>query len=223
MMSQLPSSPGTLVAERLRFRSVDRVDANRTAIEDLIEQRYRSVHGAERCHFLAHLLMLQASGGKLGAALGVERATSPLFLESYLCEPIEAVVSRLAGHSVRRERIVEIGTLVSFDPSCATLLMILTVIWIAGHGADWGVFTATRSVRERLTALGLQFDEIGRADPQQLGFAANGWGTYYENDPRVVAASFGDARLLIRRLPSEHAELGVLVFDAGQRAAELSS
>lgn len=41
--------------------------------------------------------------------------------------------------------------------------------------------------------MGIELLELGVADPNQLGDAAYGWGSYYENAPRVMAGGIDAA------------------------------
>jgi len=196
-----PGSPVPYALQR-----VGTTHPQRAAIETTIRRRYWRAHRATRCHFLEHLLLVGDACGPLRAALGIgEGRRGRFFLEAYLDEPVDGALSARAGVPVARADTVEIGTLVSFHPSAATQLLLLTVAWLGGYGAKWGVFTATEEVRDRLHALGLSLLDLGGADPARLGDAAREWGRYYRARPRVVAASFEDACRLISFVEAAHA------------------
>ncbi len=223
MMLQISAAPEVAPAVP-RFLRVDQAHPRRSEVEEVVRCQYRRVHEARRCHFLEHLLVIETQRHGPRAVVGVQRAAaSPMFLESYLDRPVEEVLGQHLEARVSRDRIVEIGTLASRDPRNATLLMVLTVVWLAGYGAECGVFTATRAVRHRLGGVGVPLHELASADPAKLGPLASEWGRYYEQDPRVVAATFGESRALADRLPARWAELGIAVFEDGraQRALEM--
>jgi hypothetical protein len=70
--------------------------------------------------------------------------------------------------------------------------------WLDGRGARWGIFTATRQVRLLLRCLNVQSAELAKASPRHVESAA-AWGSYYENDPRVLVVGVEDARRALDR------------------------
>ncbi len=199
-----------------QFVQADRSHTDRALLERIVRRRYWSEHKARGCHFLDHLLCVSGQSASPKAVLAIgEASATPMFLESYLDESIDRAIARASGQPVDRHGVVEIGNLASCDGSAATLLLMLTVSWLDGYRADWGVFTATRTVRLRLRCLGVPLFDLGTADPSRLGPVAAEWGDYYEAHPKVVAARFVDARPMLDRIPAEFAELAGQVRDAG--------
>jgi hypothetical protein len=199
-----PFAPVSLPAASPAFelQRIGRDHPDRVEVEGTIRRRYWRAHRATRCHFLDHLLVVRCHGGNLRAALGIgEGCRGPFFLESYLDAPVERALAERVGSPIDRAATVEIGTLVSFTPRATTALILLSVAWLAGYGVDWGVFTATEEVRDRILELGVGLLDLGVAHPARLGAAADEWGRYYRAGPRVVAASFDDARRLLTMLP----------------------
>lgn len=168
----------------------------RAAGEAFIAEIFRRRHGAELHRFAPNLVLLERSGRIAAAAGWRSAADEPLFLESYLDEPVEAAVSRLAGHPVGRARIVEVGHLAS-DTSGGTVAVILA---LASHldrlGFEWVVFTATDELISIFRRLGLPPLAIAAADQRRLGERADDWGRYYDSRPVVVA---GRIRLALER------------------------
>ena len=54
-------------------------------------------------------------------------------------------------------------------------------------GYEWVVFTATRELRNTFTRLGLNPLVIAAADPAHLADGGANWGSYYANEPIVMA------------------------------------
>jgi len=200
----------------LGFARISRGDAARPVIEKFIQRRYWVTHRASRCHFLDHLLVVAADPDEPLAVLGIDAPRDRPFLhESYLDAPIEDLIGERTGERPDRSKIIELGNLVSVDSAAATLLMLLSVSWFAGLGATWAGFTATRTVRLRLRALGVPLFDLGVADPARLGPEAAQWGNYYECGPHVVAATFSEAQSLIQMIPEQWSALSERAYADG--------
>ncbi|HQT27273.1 MAG TPA: thermostable hemolysin, partial [Burkholderiales bacterium] len=97
---------------------------DRKEIERFIFDSFSQSHGAHVHHFMPQLLTLRGGDGKLFAACGLRIAGSErLFLEAYLDEPIDEVISRKTGKRVGRADIVEIGNLAGFTPGIGRRLI----------------------------------------------------------------------------------------------------
>ncbi len=162
--------------------------SQRPALERFIAERFRDAYGARVSHFCAHLLGWRDAAGAWQAAAGyTPAATGALFLEHYLDRPVEALLSDAFGKRVARERIVEVGNLVSaargfgrsFVPALGRHLLALDYRWV--------VFTATREVRGLLQHLSFDARTLAPAAPGRLPDYGAAWGSYYEHDPSVMA------------------------------------
>lgn len=79
-------------------------------LQQYIQREYSREFNATIPHFLPHLLGLYRADGALVGACGLNRGDAgDLYLERYLDAPIEAVIATQTGHSVLRNRLVEIG------------------------------------------------------------------------------------------------------------------
>ncbi|MDD5388551.1 MAG: thermostable hemolysin [Gallionellaceae bacterium] len=187
--STSPTSAASLIA----------ADSPRRAeAETFIQDVFAAHYGARVASFAPDIMLLERNG-KPGAAAGWRGAASGrLFLESYLEQPAEALISRLAGHTVAREHVVEVGHLAALQAG-GGVRMILT---LAGHldrlGYEWVIFTATRELIGIFTKMGLPPLALAVADPDRLGEAARDWGRYYDTRPIVVA---GRIRLALEKEP----------------------
>ncbi|NHC06526.1 thermostable hemolysin [Azonexus fungiphilus] len=171
----------------------------RAAAEGFIADIFRRHYGAEVSSFAPNLMLLE-DAGRIAAAAGWRCAGEErLFLETYLDEPIEAAVARLAGQPVRREAIVEVGNLAA-DRAGGSVDVILN---LARHldrlGYEWVAFTATSELIGIFRRLGLPPLALASADPARLGADAADWGSYYDSRPVVVAGRIALALEMVKR------------------------
>ena len=158
----------------------------RAELEAFIQQRFRQVHGADIRHFMPELFGLDDAHGMLCAVAGVRRAAQGrLFLERYLDEPIEPLISAAADRPVDRAGIVEVGNLAASDTGSARLSIIAITYLLAMGGLEWVAFTGNIGLVNSFHRLGLKPVTLCPADPQRLGEERHLWGRYYESRPWV--------------------------------------
>jgi hypothetical protein len=168
--------------------------ARRAEAEAFVRERFLRSHGAQIASFMPKLVLLSDSAGRLGAVAGFRRAAEEtLFLERYLPSPIEQLLGSRAGARVRRADIVEVGNFAALDSRRAKILMSFMPAFFLQRSARWIVFTATTAIRTILCAMGGRCVEVGAADGALAG-SADEWGSYYQNDPRVMAGFLPAAR-----------------------------
>jgi hypothetical protein len=174
------------------LRLVNEDDAERPHTEAFVRERFRDSHRADVSHFMPELLVLYGPRGTPCAVAGVRAGGSGrLFVEKYLQEPVEAVVSGLAGRGVDRSGIAEVGNLAARSAG-STRLIIVAMTWLlAERGMEWVVFTGTATLVNSFRRLGLDPLAFCDADPRRLGAERHAWGSYYAQNPRVFA---GDIR-----------------------------
>jgi len=182
----------------------------RERMECCVAQVYARVHGAHIEHFHESLLGLE---DRFGALLGVightHPDTRPLFLETYLEQPIEARLSVRMGRGVPRSSLVEVGNLSALQPGAAAALVSTLAQVLTQRGVHFAVFTATAATRRVFERLGARLVDLGQADGRRLGKDEASWGRYYECQPRVAAMDLselcasceGDPRLSRRLSP----------------------
>jgi hypothetical protein len=174
-----------------RFKLHRSGSAERAAIESYIRERFSEVHKAEISHFLPNIISL-CCGGNFSAALGFCPASSDkLFVEQYLSDPVETVVSEKLGVKVSRDQIVEIGNLVSTWKGSSLLLFIFLGEMMERLGYQYVIFTGTREVKALLGRLKYSPVVIADANPAALADGGSSGGTYYSKEPQVM---FGDNR-----------------------------
>ena len=122
-------------------------DPQRALFEAFIQQRFRKAHGADIRQFMPELFGVQNSSGQLCAVAGVRRAhLESLFLERYLDDPIEPLISATAERPVPRQDIVEVGNLAASDTGSARLSIIaITYLLAMGRPGMGDVYRQHRS------------------------------------------------------------------------------
>lgn len=165
---------------------------DRADVENLIRTRFRRSFGADLHSLMPRLFVLRDGAGDTLCTFGLREAgRSPLYMEQYLDEPVEAALSRLSGRSVRRDRVIEVGNLAALPGNARTMIVAVTRFLYAG-GFHWVVFTGVAGLRAAFSRLGLKPQIIAEADPSRLTPDDRAkWGRYFEALPQVMA---GDIR-----------------------------
>ena len=149
-----------------------------------VRQRYREAFGATLSPSFSHW-MDKGEDGQSCAALGYRRAgDEPLFLERYLGQSIETLVSAALNRKIPRERIVEIG---NFAAGNALAMLDL---WGAaandlGSASEVAVATLTAPLRSMFARIGVPITVLAPAGADRVGEDQAAWGKYYELDPQV--------------------------------------
>jgi hypothetical protein len=163
--------------------------SDRAEIEQFIHDVFAKNYGANVQHFMPNLVSLRATNGELVAAFGLRKAGhEPLFLEQYLDAPIETVLSNRFNKPATRNQITEIGNLAVSNPRNAGVLIAHVIQHSLDIGVEWGVATAHHSLQNGLIKGGrdvyaLEVADKNKLSPNELAT----WGSYYENQPQVVA------------------------------------
>ncbi|MBU0522389.1 MAG: thermostable hemolysin [Gammaproteobacteria bacterium] len=161
-------------------------DVERPVFEAFIQQRFRKAHGADIRHFMPELFGMSDASGSLCAVAGVRMANAEsLFLERYLDESIEPLISAAADRPVDRAGIVEVGNLAASDTGSARMSIIAITYLLAMGGLEWVAFTGNIGLVNSFHRLGLKPVTLCAADPERLGDERQHWGSYYESKPWV--------------------------------------
>ena len=169
----------------------------RAEAECFIQDVFAAHYGARIASFAPDIMLLEQNGKPCAAAGWRGAASGRLFLESYLDHPAEALISRLAGHDVAREKVVEVGNLAAHQAGGGVRMILTLAAHLDRLGYEWVMFTATRELIGIFAKLGLPPLALAAADPARLGEAARDWGRYYDTRPIVVA---GRIRLALEKL-----------------------
>lgn len=160
----------------------------------LISRRYADRFGATPTLDYPHIAHQPRADGEIGAALGYRWADNgPLFLETYLDAPIEALLSHHLARTVERGRIVEIGNLAA-DVAPAMIRLWAQAANDLGDLAEIAVAVLSAELRAMFGRLGVTLHMLARADAGRLGEAAEQWGSYYRGDPWICAGFIAEGQ-----------------------------
>ena len=96
----------------------------RAALEQFVKNSFRRTYGAEVKRFMPLLMSLRSHSGDLLAVCGLRRAAGGrLFLENYMKQPIETLLSQRTGQPLARCDVIEIGNLAVANPGMARHLI----------------------------------------------------------------------------------------------------
>lgn len=193
---------------------------HRHRVTQYIAEQFKTAHGANIHDFMPLLLSMQCQG-QFSAVTGVRPAArQPLFLEQYLDEEVQTVLTDLTESKVRRSKIVEVGNLVATQKGASQLLFLLLTALLNRCDYEWAVFTATPAVINGLERLGFSLDHLCVADPARLESAHLAeWGTYYHNCPQVVAGFIPSAIKVLSQHKFFFAVLALLEKQISELAA----
>ncbi|MDW1858908.1 thermostable hemolysin [Vibrio sp. Vb0974] len=154
-----------------------------------VSQRYQEAFFAELKQFMpAYLTLIE--GGQIISVCGFRIAEDePLFLEQYLEDDAQKLVSNVFNCAVKRSNLVEFGHLASFAKGMSSLHFYLIAEMLVNLGFEWCIFTATDPLHAMMARLGLEPHIIAQADQNKVPDAESTWGSYYEHQPRVLAGN----------------------------------
>lgn len=174
---------------QITAHELDERHPNRAEVEAFIYQVFYQAYGAKVKNFMPKLIALRDEKLHLMAAFGMRPAqNNSLFLEQYLDEPIEAVISKSLNQVIKREEITEIGNLAVNNPRNAGILIAHVIQHSIDVGVKWCVATAHQTLQNGLRKGGCDVFPIHSVDPMRLPANVRAdWGSYYENRPQVIA------------------------------------
>jgi hypothetical protein len=177
------------VLSEITASTVNVGDPARSEIEGFISAVFKRAHGADITHFMPQLVALRDQNGVLMAAFGWKKASDgPLFLEQYLDEPIETLISNILHKNISRSQITKIGNLAVANPRNAGILIAHVIQHSLDMGIEWCVATAHHSLQNGLIKAGRDVYPLFNADKARLSQEEQAkWGTYYKHMPQVVA------------------------------------
>jgi Thermostable hemolysin len=196
---------GTLVMDERRLRKLTSVtplgisitqwfQPDRDRIERFIESTYRYHYGSTIKGHYPTLMSVYDPRGRVLAAVGLRLAgDEPLFLEQYLEQPVDAAIRAVLGQPVGRDAIVEIGNLTSAGRGASVFLFVGLAAYLRQQRLAFAVATGTKGLRRSLARFGIEFRELGAADPSALPDGGASWGGYYERDPKIIAGAIQPA------------------------------
>lgn len=177
------------ILSEITASTVNMGDPARAEVEGFIHAVFKRAHGAEITYFMPQLVALRDQNGVLMAAFGWKKASNgSLFLEQYLDEPIESLISKTLNRNITRNQITKIGNLAVANPRNAGILIAHVIQHSLDMGIEWCVATAHHSLQNGLIKAGRDVYPLFNADKARLSEEEQAkWGTYYKHMPQVVA------------------------------------
>lgn len=196
--SPAPEGAGARHVDAAALRLHFPEDPQRARVEAFIRRVYAGRYGAQLPAFAPVLASLAGPGGAIVAAAGYRSAaSSALFLEGYLREPVEDELAWQSRRPPGRREIVEIVHMAAVRAGAGRQLIRLLGTHLAQQGFRWAVATFTRDLRAQVARMGIVPLALGPADPSALHDGAACWGDYHAHQPVVLAAEIQPA---LRRL-----------------------
>lgn len=192
--------------------------AGRVDLERFIAEKYRQIHNAQLNEYLPLLFGVRHNTELVGAVGMRPGLYRPMFLEQYLDLPIEQQVAAFSNQPVDRCSLVEIGNLAIARKGHGPLLMVMMTAVLAEAGYEWMVFTVTEQVERLIGRLGFKPHYLKSAEPDRLVGDQSLWGSYYENNPRVMVGNLETAMAVI----AENEKLSEWVSQQGNQIASLA-
>jgi len=191
--------------------------AARREVEQFIRHSFARNHGANIRHFLPRLLSLHREDASLLAAFGIRPATTGrLFLETYLDQPIQTVLSQRLDQPITRQTIVEVGNLSARPGSTRLMIAALTALLYC-EGFRWVAFTGTTQLHNSFLRLGLEPLTLCPAEKTRLpAEEQDGWGNYYDQKPCVFGGDIAHGLQLLLDIPVANAMLRRVRFPEGR-------
>jgi Thermostable hemolysin len=182
-------SPKRYQSSDISASAVDINHPDRLEVETFIYNVFKAAYGAEITLFMPNLVALRDKDNILMGAFGLKPASNgPLFLEQYLDEPIEALVSKNLGKTIKRSQITKIGNLAVANPRNAGVLIAHVIQHSLNMGIEWCVATAHHSLQNGVVKGGRDVYPLFPADKARLTLEEQAkWGSYYDRMPQVVA------------------------------------
>lgn len=212
-MAHLRMNPATVkrfsLLEPTRICVTNLYSAERRRVERFIERHFRKSYGAEIKQHYPMLMSVHDEEDNILAALGFRYSKDEkLFLEQYLDDAIEKVLSTAFGKDVPRNIIVETGNLVSSGKGASIFLFTALNAYLGQQGMQINIVTATDFLHRYFRTLGFKSTELAKAEQSRLSDGGKSWGSYYQENPRVIAG------MIEQVLASLHGHLQVVLETA---------
>lgn len=154
------------------------------SVRQFIALRYHRAFDACINVTFPELVWIRNRRGQVLAAVGIRSAcVESLFLEQYTDAPIETLLASA------RDRIVEIGNLVSVNRSATIALFCCVALILERRGISFATATGTHFLEHQLTAMGMAVTRLCAACDRRLTTHDDQWGQYYQTDPHVLAGN----------------------------------
>ncbi|CAG9298147.1 thermostable hemolysin [Celerinatantimonas diazotrophica] len=191
---------------RLQWVDVSHPQCN--TVRKYVYRRYKRAFNAQLDEFMPVFLTL-FEGEKIVSVCGIRAAnTSPLFLEQYLDQSAETLVSNALGTEVKRSELIEFGQLASFSMGFSREHFHLMAQKLINQGFRYCIFTATQPLMALMKRMGLSLNIVHNADDSRVTNVSR-WGSYYQHRPQIVVGCLQEGLQILSPQPAQSL-LGVL-------------
>ena len=184
----------------------------RKKVEEFLEANYLRAFGGKLHSHYPILMSVRNKEGEILAASGFRYADGErLFLENYLDSSVEDELQKRFG-KISRNDVVEIGNLVSSDNDkargVAFFLFRAMATYLKSQNKKIACATATLPLRRIFRLVNFKTETLAKASIEMVDNPKD-WGSYYENDPQVIAGLIDEcsAPLETLKLPSLYARI----------------
>ncbi|MCG2634806.1 MAG: thermostable hemolysin [Gammaproteobacteria bacterium] len=172
---------------------IDAGSAERAEVVCFIQAGFKHCYQAKIEQVMTRLL-LQRRGAELNAVVGVRSLDEPGgMVQRYFDRPLEELIGEVAGESVGREEILEVGHLAAASRGAARRIIRALTHSLHTEGVGWVAFTAVPILSNTFRRMNVPLLDLGPADPARVGADAAAWGDYYKHQPRVMVVSVQQA------------------------------
>lgn len=156
-------------------------------IKALIEDVFYRAYKAKIKVGFPNLVAVIGENKTVYSAVGFRDAKNcDLFLEQYLDDKIENIISKLHDEKITRDQIVEIGSLASNKKGMSKFLYIAIAAYLSSKKYRYVVATGTSYLQKYFKKAGLKPVIIADASRVRLKDQSVDWGSYYDSDPKVM-------------------------------------
>ncbi len=175
----------------------------RDRIERYLSTGFEKSFSAKISRFMPLILETSDNENSITSCVGIRRLENELaFLECYLDSSIEKCLENKFNEIIERNKIIELGSIISSEPGAGGWLIIAMAAWLKGAGYEWAVMTATDDLKKAIGKLGIELIDLAPAKLTALSVEEQDkWGSYYDYNPVVYATNVDDAYLKVTSNP----------------------
>lgn len=180
------------------LRFIDKKHPCRKDVEQYVATRYQDAFNANIVEFMPTFIAIYNEQQEILSVCGYRVASQEsLFLEQYLHQPADQLMTTSFDKNIDRSKLIEFGQLASFSHGLSPMHFMLMAQCLVDQGFEWCIFTATDPLYVMMRRLGLQMQVLSDANQEEIADAESTWGTYYHQKPRV---SSGNLKLGLEQL-----------------------
>ena len=200
VITKQQAMPNSCTLNQPVLRPVAADDILRSSLEDFITGTYQQFFNAELNSFLPNLVAATTANDEIQAAFGYSDAGEDrLFLENYIDQPVDLILSKKLDKKIQRKKIVEVGNLAITDMTESISFLREIARYLQGLGYEWIICTATRYLRLLFLRSGCKPLSIATASVSRVKDDGTDWGSYYATAPEVLVGNVNQSIYLIEQ------------------------